>query len=120
MIVKIVFEQSLFFFLSFAAAIVGVVYMNVLSYEKVMNWWFKFGDRLCTSDYGGCNPKRRFEWFYLPVWGCFKCFTGQVCLWGYLILYWNHYNVFVHIFTICFGIFLSILFNKLLNIRANG
>ena len=54
-------------------AVVAYVYREILAYEDVLNWWFKFG--------------LRFEgkWFYKPVWGCQLCFSGQVALWIYTL-----------------------------------
>ena len=54
-------------------AVVAYVYREILAYEDVLNWWFRFGLRF---------EKR---WFYKPVWGCQLCFSGQVALWIYIL-----------------------------------
>jgi len=53
------------------------------------------------------------NWLYFPLGGCYKCLTGQVCLWYYLINYFNSYNIIDHLFFISSGIFLSLIYNKL-------
>lgn len=51
----------------------AVVYRQILAYEPILNWWFKFGSRY----------ESRF--FYKPIWGCELCISGQVALWLYLL-----------------------------------
>ena len=53
--------------------LLATVYRSILAYEEILNWWFVFG--------------RRFEnsFFYKPVWGCEKCFAGQIAFWTYSI-----------------------------------
>lgn len=53
-------------------AIVAVVYIKILAFEDVLNWWFKFG------------LKYENKWFHKPIWGCHLCFSGQLALWSYL------------------------------------
>lgn len=53
------------------------------------------------------------DWLAFPLGACHKCFTGQVCLWGYLIAFYHNYNVIDHAFFISAGIFLSLIYNKL-------
>jgi hypothetical protein len=57
-----------------ACAIMGVVYILILSREPILNWWFRFGARF----------EGRFFW--KPIWGCELCFSGQAALWMYIIL----------------------------------
>lgn len=54
-------------------AIIAVVYIKILSYEPVLNWWFQFG------------MKYENKWFHKPIWGCHLCFSGQLALWSYLV-----------------------------------
>lgn len=54
---------------AFYIAIIAFVYRVILSREKILNWWFKFGLRF----------ENRF--FYRPIWGCEKCFAGQLAFW---------------------------------------
>lgn len=44
-------------------------------------------------------------WLAQPLGGCGYCFTGQVCLWYYLIFHFNDYNLIDHLFFISTGIF---------------
>lgn len=58
------------------AVLIGVaasVYKNVLLYEDVLKWWVKIGQ------------KRKEKFYYKPLWGCDKCFAGQLCLWFILL-----------------------------------
>ena len=56
----------------FLIAVFAVSYRLVLAYEPILNWWFRFG----------LNYSSRF--FYRPIWGCEKCFAGQIAFWTYL------------------------------------
>jgi hypothetical protein len=58
-----------------AIGIIAVVYIHILSLENILNWWFRWGNRF----------ERR--WFFRPLWGCEKCFAGQVALWLYVIIH---------------------------------
>lgn len=58
---------------SIAIAIIAIVYRRILAYEPILNWWFKLGMKF--SNY----------FFYKPIWGCEKCFAGQLALWTYLL-----------------------------------
>ena len=52
-------------------------------------------------------------WIRFPLGGCFMCFTGQVCLWYYLITYWHEYNLIDHLFFCSAGIAASFVYNKI-------
>lgn len=58
-------------------------------------------------------------WLANPLGSCFKCFTGQVCLWGYLIIYSKEYNIINHFFFVSAGIFLSLIYNKIWDFLEN-
>lgn len=62
------------FLMSAAAGIAGGIYRNVLAYEPILNWWFRFGNRF----------EKKF--FFPAIWGCVKCISGQFGLWSYLLL----------------------------------
>ena len=47
------------------------------------------------------------EWIAFPLGLCYMCFTGQVCLWYYLIFHFKEYNFIEHLFFISAGIMLS-------------
>ena len=104
-------------------AVVAYVYREILAYEDVLNWWFRFGLRF---------EKR---WFYKPVWGCQLCFSGQVALWIYFLNwlstnfntnapFWRlvfffipkydieTFNVFLSVFSVSLTILLTFLLTK--------
>lgn len=69
------------FFLAIAIALTAISYRNILAYENVLNWWFRFGSKF----------ENRF--FYKPIWGCTKCISGQISFWFYF-LSWLQYSYF--------------------------
>lgn len=78
--------------------------MQILVEEDIMAWWFKFG------------LKYRERWFYKPIWGCHRCWAGQVAFWSYLYLVFfegRRYFLPEHIFFVCLTILLVIIFVKL-------
>lgn len=50
------------------------------------------------------------DWLNKPLGSCHLCFTGQVCLWYYLITNLSNYNLLEHLFFISAGIFLSSIY----------
>lgn len=50
------------------------------------------------------------EWLAFPLGLCYMCFTGQVCLWYYLIFHFKEYNFIEHLFFISAGIMLSTVY----------
>lgn len=110
--------------LGLVAGIIATVYMCILPYEEFFTFWWRFGSKF----------ERR--WFFAPVWGCEKCFSGQFCFWVYLVrcahvskinilpVFWHHtafklefvgYSVIGHVFSVCAGIYLAQLFSYFLN-----
>jgi hypothetical protein len=63
----------------FLIAVFAVSYRLVMAYEPILNWWFRFG----------LNYSNRF--FYRPIWGCEKCFAGQIAFWTYLFSWISSY-----------------------------
>lgn len=61
--------------------------------------------------------KRLPWWLFKPLGGCYMCFTGQVCLWFYLITrltnYRFEYDFFDHLFFITAGIMFSMVYHKI-------
>jgi len=53
------------------------------------------------------------DWLCKPLGGCYKCFTGQVCFWYYLIWHLNTYKIFDHLFFISTGILIAMAYNKI-------
>lgn len=60
--------------ISMIISIISFVYRVILSREKILNWWFKFG----MNHFEG-------RFFYRPIWGCEKCFAGQMAFWIFVI-----------------------------------
>lgn len=104
-------------------AVIAFVYREILSREKILNWWFKFGLRF----------EKRF--FYRPIWGCEKCFAGQLAFWTFFLNwlstnfdtnapFWRFifffipkydktdFNVFVGLFSVSLTIFITFLISK--------
>lgn len=102
-----------------AIALIAIVYRYILLREKILHWFYRFGERY--SD----------RWFFDPIWGCHKCIAGQMALWGYLAwklfgpastetivyatnlsmevqyVFWGSYSIVGHIFAICAAILFS-------------
>ena len=104
-------------------AVIAFVYREILSREKILNWWFKFGLRF----------EKRF--FYRPIWGCEKCFAGQLAFWTFFLNwlstnfdtnapFWclifffipkydkTDFNVLVGLFSVSLTIFITFLISK--------
>jgi hypothetical protein len=50
-----------------------------------------------------------------PLGLCYMCFTGQVCLWYYIIFHFKEYNFIEHLFFISAGIMLSVIYKIIYN-----
>jgi len=50
------------------------------------------------------------EWIAFPLGLCYTCFTGQICLWYYLIFHFKDYNFIDHLFFISAGIMMSTVY----------
>lgn len=77
----------------FCCGLIGSIYRNILAYEPILNWWFRFGDRYFCS-----------TWLYKPIWVCSKCFAGQLAGWFWLLFsilprITNHYRQIVANFS---------------------
>jgi hypothetical protein len=65
------------------------------------------------------------QWWFKPLWGCFKCVAGQLGLWGYLVRlirqthpdtlqqFWAAYSPWQHVLTVCATIFFACILNRL-------
>jgi len=51
------------------------------------------------------------EWLSWPLGKCFKCFSGQVCLWYFIII--KPFNIVDLLFFISAGIFSATAWHKL-------
>lgn len=86
--------------LLFKLTLIAYVFCALMEPEMIFSWYAKLLDKLPY-------------WLSNPLGLCFKCFTGQVCLWGYIIFYFKSYNIIDHLFFISAGIFLSLIYNKI-------
>lgn len=114
-----------------ACAIMSVAIITVMPNEPILNWWFRLGYRLGIKRVGNEEVAR---WFYKPIWGCEKCFAGQLALWGFaawhlragaghtatfchMPVYWAgfvNYSLFCHLTAICTAILTAVFFNHLI------
>lgn len=104
-------------------AVIAYTYKEIIGREDILNWWFKFGLRF----------ENRF--FYRPIWGCEKCFAGQVAFWIYIFNwlstnfdtkapFWRFvfflipkynietYSVFFGVFSVSLSVLLTFLLSK--------
>lgn len=124
------------FLLGLACAVISVSMIVVMPKEPILNWWFVLGTRLGTYQHEG---QERERWFYHPIWGCEKCFAGQIALWVYLIgharaqvgvvaakthgaVLWvgfENYSLFCQLIAVCsailFAVFVSSITKKIIN-----
>ena len=63
---------SIFVLYSTLIAMASVCYISILSEEKILNWWFRFGLKFSE------------KWYYQIIWGCPLCNSGQIALWFYI------------------------------------
>ena len=88
-------------------ALIAYVFVQSIKPEEIFAWYGKLIDPL---------P----EWLWKPLGGCFKCFTGQLCFWAYLVTYFHDYNLkdnlIDHLFFTSLGIFLSLIYNTIWNL----
>jgi hypothetical protein len=81
--------------LALMIALVAFVYSDVLTESgMILNWLYRSLDNLLPG------------FLFKPLIGCFKCVSGQMALWYYMI-YHNNYDYREHLYIICLTIFLS-------------
>ena len=51
------------------------------------------------------------EWLCRPLGGCYMCFTGQVCLWYFIIT--KSFDIIELLFFCSAGIMMSMIYDKL-------
>lgn len=49
-------------------------------------------------------------------WKCNRCIAGQLSLWSGLIISWDFYDAWMHLFSIMLSIFLTAIINKIWNL----
>lgn len=114
-----------------ASAVIGVNIHLIINLEPVANWWFVLGGKVGIKIVNGQEVER---WFYRPLWGCEKCFSGQIALWWFLlwhvragtgqaghIVHWQgywvaiqNYSLFCHVTAICCATFTAVLLSTLI------
>lgn len=122
--------DKLIFLLALAST--AVVYADVLVRPGMLlepvqralrNTWtyFQLKKSLALSIKLGKVPPGRYEsqldeqWWWSPLWGCFKCVAGQWGFWGYLIRYHAAYTwrtVPEHLAFTAFTILTAIILHK--------
>jgi len=55
--------------------------------------------------------KKLPTWIYKPLGGCYKCLTGQVCL--YYFIFTKPFNIIELLFFVSAGILSSMFYNKI-------
>lgn len=109
-------------------AVISVTMIVIMSNEPILNWWFKLGEKYGKDIIQGMEHER---WFYRPIWGCEKCFAGQLALWFYFFghikanspMDWQDmgwfnfpgYSLFNHITTTCVAIFTAVILSHIIN-----
>ena len=101
------------YLLGLQLALTAYVYSQVLTQpEMLLNPFYNWLRNKLIFD-GQDIYKPSGEWLFKPLIGCFYCVAGQFALWGYLIAYLPHYNLFEHVFFISFTIFAVQIFHKI-------
>ena len=114
--------------LGLSCAFIGVTINVIMPNEKILNWWFQIGEKIGKEIVHG---KERERLIYRPIWGCEKCFSGQLALWIYLFSHikandptmWDAvgwfsfpgYSFFGHILSVCIAIFTAVIFSFIIN-----
>lgn len=88
-------------------AICAVIYSTILAEDRMILGWLR--QRL----------EKFPEWIYFPLIGCFKCVSGQLALWMYVLLHYWNYDIFSHVSFICVTIFISLIINKITEWATN-
>lgn len=96
------------------SALIAFVYAVVLVQPgEILSGWSSFIFGATWNEHTEKN-----HWIYKVLLGCEKCIAGQICLWWFLRRNFYSYSidkVIIHIFTICLGIFLTIIIKKIYN-----
>lgn len=114
--------------LGVACSIIGVVINVIMPKEAILNWWFRFGEKYGKEIVAGEEKERLI---YRPIWGCEKCFSGQLALWIYFFSHikgnnpvdWSAngwfsfpgYSLLSHILSVCIAIFTAVIFSHFIN-----
>ncbi len=130
MIITNMFFESII--TAIVAAVISCTLIVTIPNERIVNWWFRFGNRIGVRLKNGMEVER---WFYKPIWGCEKCFAGQLSMWIYLFnhvqvqkvaqinsfdalrgcISFNGFSVVFCLFTVLLSVNISIYFSTLIN-----
>ena len=88
-------NYELIILLSITAIVVNIL----LEPDMLLYWYGNLLDRLPT-------------WLSFPLGRCEKCLSGQLALWGFILL--EPYNLVNHIFTITATIFITYILTLIL------
>lgn len=88
--------------ISLICAVIGYVYSEILTGEGMILYR--------VNTWAETSLKR---WLYKPLIGCFKCVTGQLSLWVYIVLSWGSYDPLQHVFCVCSSILIVSFIDKL-------
>lgn len=89
-------------------AVVGFVYAYKLTQPgMLLVGWYNWLNHLIGPASGDvlAGKKGRAQWLFKPLIGCYDCVTGQVALWGYLVVFWEHYNLMHHLVVVCLSLY---------------
>ena len=108
--------------LGLACSIIGVVINVIMPKEGILNWWFRFGEKYFKEIVAGEEKERLL---FRPIWGCEKCFSGQLALWIYFFSHikgnnpvdWHTtgwfsfpgYSLLEHILAVCIAILSAVI-----------
>lgn len=111
--------------LIFLVALAGtaVVFADVLVRDgmllaPVQRWlreWYIKSTSIRLDTQNVCFRELDNQWWWAPLWGCFKCVAGQWGFWGYLIRYHAAYTwrtVPEHLAFTAFVILTAIIIQK--------
>jgi len=95
-----------------SAAMIAVTINVILPNEKIANWWHRIGQKSGIKVVQGVEVER---WFFRPIWGCEKCFAGQIAFWVFIYMQRHNYNLFFHLVSVCIAIMAAVIFSYHIN-----
>lgn len=120
------------FLLGIAGAIMGVTVNVIMPNEKILNWWFRIGEKVGKEIVHGQEKERLI---FRPIWGCEKCFSGQLAFWIYFFshirpnepIYWEAngwfsfpgYSLIEHALAVCTAILSAVILSYFIHIIKN-
>lgn len=101
--------------ISFMSAVIGFIYSDVLTEpDMIFHKLFKGLESWLSPE---------FDFIFKPLIGCFRCVSGQIALWLFIIFLGSSYIsnemivilkvCLIHIYTICLTIYISWILSKI-------